>query len=65
MGMIEDRWRFSRSRRRALASFAAIFGASPLLKAQVDPHGLVGHKRIRVWTSWSMRSTSKRCATAT
>ena len=45
MGLIEDRWRFSVSRRRALASFAAIFGASPLLKAQVDPHGLVGHRR--------------------
>jgi isopentenyl diphosphate isomerase/L-lactate dehydrogenase-like FMN-dependent dehydrogenase len=43
--MIENRWRFSSSRRRALASFAAIFGGSPLLRAQVDPHGLAGHKR--------------------
>jgi isopentenyl diphosphate isomerase/L-lactate dehydrogenase-like FMN-dependent dehydrogenase len=34
------------SRRKALASFAAVFGASPLLKAQVDPHSLIGHKRI-------------------
>ncbi|RPI55526.1 MAG: hypothetical protein EHM55_07610 [Acidobacteria bacterium] len=46
MGMIEDRWRFSSSRRRALAAFAAIFGGSPLLKAQLDPHSLIGHKRI-------------------
>lgn len=46
MGMIEDRWRFSVSRRRALAHFAAIFGASPLLNAQIDPHSLIGHKRI-------------------
>jgi isopentenyl diphosphate isomerase/L-lactate dehydrogenase-like FMN-dependent dehydrogenase len=44
--MIEDRWRFSVSRRKALASFAAVFAASPLLKAQVDPHSLIGHKRI-------------------
>ena len=46
MGMIENQWRFSLSRRRALASFAAVFGASPLLKAQFDPHSLIGHKRI-------------------
>ncbi len=45
MGMIEDRWRFSPSRRKALASFAAVFAASPLLKAQIDPHSLLGHKR--------------------
>src|SRR6185436_17532646 len=46
MGVFEDRWRFSRGRRKALASFAAIFGASPLLRAQVDPHGLSGHERV-------------------
>ena len=46
MGVIEDRWRFSPSRRKALAAFAAVFGASPLLKAQLDPHSLFGHKRI-------------------
>src|SRR3990170_1230361 len=40
MGMIEDRWRFSRGRRKALAAFAGMFAASPLLKAQIDPHGL-------------------------
>ena len=44
--MIENRWRFSLSRRRALASFAGMFAASPLLKAQIDPHSLIGHKRI-------------------
>ena len=46
MGMIEDRWRFSSSRRRALASLAGMFAASPLLKAQLDPHSLAGHKRV-------------------
>jgi isopentenyl diphosphate isomerase/L-lactate dehydrogenase-like FMN-dependent dehydrogenase len=46
MGVFEDRWRFCASRRKALASFAAIFGASPLLRAQIDPHALMGHKRV-------------------
>ena len=46
MGVVENRWRFSPSRRRALASFAGLFAASPLLKAQIDPHSLIGHKRI-------------------
>ncbi len=46
MGMVENQWRFSLSRRRALASFAGMFAASPLLKAQIDPHSLIGHKRI-------------------
>jgi isopentenyl diphosphate isomerase/L-lactate dehydrogenase-like FMN-dependent dehydrogenase len=35
------------SRRNALASLAAIFAGSPLLRGQEDPHGdLRGHKRI-------------------
>ena len=46
MGLIEDRWRFSQSRRRALASFAGMFAASPLLNAQIDPHSLIGHRRV-------------------
>ena len=46
MGVIENRWRFSLSRRRALASLAGVFAASPLLKAQADPHSLIGHKRV-------------------
>ena len=46
MGMVENRWRFSLSRRRAFAQFAAMFAASPLLKAQIDPHSLIGHKRV-------------------
>ncbi len=46
MGVVENRWRFSLNRRRALASFAGLFAASPLLKAQIDPHSLIGHKRI-------------------
>jgi len=46
MGVIENQWRFSLSRRRAFARFAGMFAASPLLKAQIDPHSLIGHKRI-------------------
>jgi isopentenyl diphosphate isomerase/L-lactate dehydrogenase-like FMN-dependent dehydrogenase len=46
MGKVENRWRFSPSRRRAFAQFAAMFAASPLLKAQIDPHSLIGHKRV-------------------
>jgi isopentenyl diphosphate isomerase/L-lactate dehydrogenase-like FMN-dependent dehydrogenase len=44
---LENRWRFSMGRRQALASFATILAGSPLLKAQLDPHGvLAGHKRV-------------------
>jgi 4-hydroxymandelate oxidase len=47
MGTIENRWRFSMSRRTALASLASLFAGSPLLRAQQDPHAdLRGHKRI-------------------
>ena len=46
MGVMENHWRFSPGRRKALASLAGVFAASPLLKAQIDPHPLTGHKRI-------------------
>jgi 4-hydroxymandelate oxidase len=47
MGMVENRWRFSMSRRKALASLATMLAGSPLLHGQQDPHGdLRGHKRI-------------------
>ena len=47
MGMIENQWRFSMGRRRALASLATMLAGSPLLRAQLDPHGiLTGHKRV-------------------
>jgi 4-hydroxymandelate oxidase len=47
MGMIENTWRFSMGRRRALASLATMLAGSPLLQAQLDPHGvLAGHKRV-------------------
>lgn len=46
MGMIENQWRFSLSRRRALASLAAMFAGSPVLRGQIDPHSLIGHKRV-------------------
>jgi 4-hydroxymandelate oxidase len=46
-GMIESQWRFSMGRRRALASLATMLAGSPLLHAQLDPHGvLAGHKRV-------------------
>jgi len=47
MGLIENRWRFSMGRRQALASLATMLAGSPLLHAQLDPHGiLTGHKRV-------------------
>jgi 4-hydroxymandelate oxidase len=47
MGTIENRWRFSMGRRQALASLATMLAGSPLLHAQLDPHGiLTGHKRV-------------------
>jgi isopentenyl diphosphate isomerase/L-lactate dehydrogenase-like FMN-dependent dehydrogenase len=47
MGKVEDRWRFSMSRRNALASLATMLAGSPLLHGQQDPHGdLRGHKRM-------------------
>src|SRR5580765_396518 len=47
MGMIEDKWRSSVSRRQALAGLATMLAGSPLLQAQLDPHGvLTGHKRV-------------------
>jgi 4-hydroxymandelate oxidase len=47
MGNIENQWRFSMSRRRALASLATMMAGSPLLHAQLDPHGvLTGHRRV-------------------
>jgi 4-hydroxymandelate oxidase len=47
MGMIENQWRFSMGRRQALASLATMLAGSPLLHAQLDPHGiLTGHKRV-------------------
>src|SRR4029079_8435182 len=47
MGMIENRWRFSMGRRRALTGLATVLAGSPLLHAQLDPHGILfGHKRV-------------------
>jgi 4-hydroxymandelate oxidase len=47
MGVIENQWRFSMGRRQALAGLAAMLAGSPLLHAQLDPHGiLAGHKRV-------------------
>ena len=44
---IEHRWRNSLSRRDALTGLAAMLAGSPLLHAQLDPHGiLAGHKRV-------------------
>lgn len=46
MGKIEERWRHGVTRRRALLELAGMLAASPLLRAQQDPHGLKDHKRI-------------------
>ncbi len=47
MGTFENRLRYSPSRRKALAQFAAFVAASPLLGAQQDPHGdLRIHRRV-------------------
>ena len=46
MGTIENRWRFSVTRREALLSLAGILAGSPLLHGQQDPRPLKDHKRI-------------------
>jgi 4-hydroxymandelate oxidase len=47
MGTIEAQWRFGMGRRKALASLATMLAGSPLLRAQLDPHGvLAGHRRV-------------------
>ena len=47
MPSAEDRARHSPARRKALAQFAAFVAASPLLRAQQDPHGdLRLHRRV-------------------
>jgi len=47
VGKAEDRVRYSPGRRKALASFAAFVAGSPLLRAQLDPHGVLsGHRRV-------------------
>jgi 4-hydroxymandelate oxidase len=47
MGTIETGWRLGMGRRQALASLATMLAGSPLLQAQLDPHGiLTGHKRV-------------------
>jgi len=47
MGTIETQWRLSMGRRRALASLATMLAGSPLLHAQLDPHGIfTTHKRV-------------------
>jgi 4-hydroxymandelate oxidase len=47
LGTFEDKARDSLSRRKALARFAAFVAGSPLLHAQLDPHGVLsGHRRV-------------------
>jgi isopentenyl diphosphate isomerase/L-lactate dehydrogenase-like FMN-dependent dehydrogenase len=47
MAQVETRLRYSPSRRKALAQFAAFVAGSPLLGAQQDPHGdLRLHRRV-------------------
>jgi 4-hydroxymandelate oxidase len=47
LATLDDTARTSLTRRKALASFAAFVAGSPLLRAQLDPHGvLAGHRRM-------------------
>ena len=50
MGRIEQRWRHSLSRRKAIASLAGLVAGSPLVasgaSAQLDPRPLKDHKRL-------------------
>ena len=47
MGRIDNRWRHSMTRRKAVAALAGMVASSPLLLAQQDPHGaLRGHQRV-------------------
>jgi 4-hydroxymandelate oxidase len=50
MGRIEQRWRHSLSRRKAIASLAGLVAGSPLMasgaSAQLDPRPLKDHKRL-------------------
>ena len=47
MGKIEQDWRHEISRREALSGLAAFLAASPLLRAQQDPHPLRDYRRFR------------------
>ena len=46
MGAIEDRWRSSVSRRRALAGLVSMFASGAVLRAQRDPRPLSEHRRV-------------------
>jgi len=45
VGRIENRWKTSLSRRRAIAGLGSVLAGSPLLHAQLDPRPLWTHKR--------------------
>lgn len=45
MGTLENRWKHSQSRRRAIAGLGTVLAGSPLLHAQLDPRPLWTHKR--------------------
>jgi 4-hydroxymandelate oxidase len=46
VGIIENRWRTSVTRREALLSLAGILAGAPLLYGQQDPRPLKDHKRV-------------------
>jgi isopentenyl diphosphate isomerase/L-lactate dehydrogenase-like FMN-dependent dehydrogenase len=46
VGNIENKWKTSMSRRKALAGLGTMIAGSPLLHAQLDPRVLTSHKRI-------------------
>jgi 4-hydroxymandelate oxidase len=45
VGTIENSWKTSLSRRKALAGLATMMAGSPLLRAQLDPHQISKHTR--------------------
>jgi 4-hydroxymandelate oxidase len=45
VGTIENRWKNSMSRRKAIAGLGTVLAGSPLLHAQLDPRPLWTHKR--------------------
>ena len=46
MGQIENKWRSSIGRRRALLGIGSLLAGSPVLRAQLDPRPMKEHRRV-------------------